>query len=196
MLITFLSHEYSLRSVAFSSLLQLIPILPSIDLFASKSNAKLDRYCSWFYDPLAFKINTFSFSWPDACYLFPPINLISKCLKKIIIDNVKFALLITPAWPGLLSLPIILLNLCGNPIFIPHDHLEGSYPTRYPFPMMAWIISSVPARTKVYQLQLPTPSSKALLPPLSAPTLEFGQSFVNMLMKRGPYSNISVNLNR
>ena len=57
----FLSHEYSLSSVAFSSLLQLVHILPSIDLFASNSNAKLDMYCSWSYDPLASKLMPFYF---------------------------------------------------------------------------------------------------------------------------------------
>lgn len=179
------ANEYSISHTAFSKILPLISSTLTIDLFASRLNAKLAKYCSWKPDPFAYKINSFAFTWPNNCYMFPPINLISKCVHKLITDNVKDALLITPAWPGLASLPIILSKLINDPIFIPHEHLEGEFPTRHPFNMIAWNISSSPAQIQAYQSEPQNHSSKALLLQPLTHIEEHGNNFINSLVKNG-----------
>ena len=91
------SHEYSLGKDSFDSIISLFNFRPSIDLFATRHNFKVEKFVSWQFDHLAYKTNAFSFQWPNNSYLFPPINLISKCIQKIINDKLENALLITPA---------------------------------------------------------------------------------------------------
>lgn len=181
----FSSNEYSISSFAFTKLLSLLPFSPSMDLFASRLNAKLNKYCSWKHDPFAFQVNAFTFTWPNCTYMFPPINLIPKCINKFINDDVQYSILITPAWSGLISLPLILSKLTNDPIFILHEHLEGPLPTRHPFNLMAWIISNNPALILAYQQKLQNLSSKAFLPPPSPPIVDHGNDFTRSLIKIG-----------
>lgn len=179
------SNEYSLNMQAFCSLISKINFIPTIDLFASSSNHKLARYASWSYDPLAVQSNAFSFKWDTNIYLFPPINLITNCLQKIVSDKVHNALLITPAWPGLVSISTIYSLMSNNPIFISREYLEGPLPTRRPFNLMAWTISSVPAKLEAYQKQRLLTLHKALKDPPCLPTYEVGENFIHSLLKEG-----------
>lgn len=44
---------------------------PSVDLFASRENAKVEKYCSWRADLGAWQIDAFSFPWVnDFFYIF------------------------------------------------------------------------------------------------------------------------------
>ena len=56
---------------------------PDIDLFASRLNHKVPKYCSWKPDPYAFAIDAFSIDWTDfnLVYIFSPTSLITKVLK-------------------------------------------------------------------------------------------------------------------
>ena len=56
---------------------------PQIDLFASRINYKVPKYCSWKPDPSAFAINAFSVDWSDfdLIYVFPPFSLIPRALQ-------------------------------------------------------------------------------------------------------------------
>ena len=51
-------------------------------------------------------------------------------------------MIITPAWPGLSTLPDIISLLFADPTFIPFCCLEGQLPTCHQFNLMAWPISS------------------------------------------------------
>ena len=94
----------------------------------------MPKYISWKPDPYAWKIDAFSCQWPDKVYLFPPINLINKSIHKFIHDKVVYGVIITPAWPGLSTLPDIISLLFADPTFIPSCCLEGQLPT-YPPPI-------------------------------------------------------------
>ena len=73
--------------------------MPQIDLFASRLNKQLDKFCSWKPDPEACFIDAFSIDWSDfKCYLFPPFSLIGKCLKKLQMEQTT-AILVAPLWP-------------------------------------------------------------------------------------------------
>lgn len=141
-------HEYSLSPKAFREIADLIPFRVDLDLFATSSNNKLSKFVSLFNDPKASKIDAFSFAWPSNVYAFPPIPLIPRVISKLIRDEVKFCLLITPAWGNLSILPVLKNLLISNPIFINCNHLLGSRPTRHPFHLMAWPISSPCANKK------------------------------------------------
>ena len=178
-------HEYSITLDCFVSILSMINFSPTIDLFASRLTAKLSYYVSQFYDPFSTKINAFTFPWPNNVYLFPPINLISKVVNKLISDNVHNALLITPAWPGLLSLPTILNLLIDSPIFIPSVHLEGCLPIRHSLTLMAWPISTREQETKAYLKILQDASLKASPNLQSVHIKDTGNNLVTSLIERG-----------
>ena len=101
------NHEYHLSYDCFHQILHHFSYNPSIDLFASKENHKIQCYASQFVDPQSKFTDAFSSKWYGKVYLFPPINLISKTFHKFLSDKVDWALLITPCWPGLPDIPLI-----------------------------------------------------------------------------------------
>ena len=178
-------HEYSLSSQAFSKLGECVPHPLVIDLFASNLNHKLPKYVSLSQDDLAWKVDAFSFAWPSNIYFFPPIPLISRCVHKFLQDKVEFGVLVTPAWPAIPMLPLIINCLVANPILIPSSVVLGPLPTRHPFEVVAWPISSSIVAAKAYQGKLQKPSSKAYLPPHLTHTKGCGQGLVTGLWKLG-----------
>ena len=179
------SNDYYLYQSSFSHLISLLPFRPTIDLFATRVSTKLNKYVSWKYDPYAVKINAFSFTWTENSYLFPPIYLIDKCISKLISDNVDKALIITPAWQGLNSMPLIIQHLFHHPIFIPFEHIGGYQPTRYRFHLMAFPFSANPARRETYHQTLSRPCSRVFHKKHLLPTLGYGNALVSMLEKQG-----------
>ena len=71
---------------------------PDIDLFAARTNFLLPMYMSLYPDPSACAINAFYHSWNGFVYLFPPFNMISRVLQKLIQDRTPRALMIVPLW--------------------------------------------------------------------------------------------------
>ena len=178
-------HEYSLSQNAFDALTQLIPFDFSMDTFASNKNKKLPKFVSLANHPNAFRVNAFSFPWPNGVYMFPPIPLISKCLHKFVSDEVKFGLLITPAWPSIVKLPTIISLLFDDPILIPASHLEGCLLTRYPFNTMAWPLSTCSVRIEAYQLRLQRRCSAAFPQTPSKLIAGCGQPMLDGLRSKG-----------
>lgn len=73
---------------------------PSIDLFASRINAKCPIYMSWKRDPFAFNIDAFTVDWAQFYfYAFPPFALILKTLNKIVSDKAT-GIVVVPHWPS------------------------------------------------------------------------------------------------
>lgn len=177
--------EYYLNKDIFLHLLSQIKFSPSLDLFASRLSAQLPNYVSRFHDPFSRAINAFSFKWPDDIYVFPPINLVTKVVDKFIRDNVDNALLITPAWQGLVSLPKIMTLLIDYPIFISSVHLEGCVPTRRPLPLMAWPTSTNQQKRKAYRKILLSASSIASQNLPSHHTVDIGNNLASSLMRLG-----------
>lgn len=178
-------HEYYFSQTTFNNLMKLIPFELVTDIFASKFSNKLPKYVSLYADQSASHINAFSFSWPDNIYLFPPINLVSKVVNKIIADEVNLALLITPAWASVISLPIIMSMLISNPIFIPSSFLLGSIPTLHPFNLTAWPISANGAPIRNFRHQYTDRCSEVFPPQHCVHINANGQNFINLLNKRG-----------
>lgn len=178
-------HDYFISVDTFNLIISSIPFKPKFDLFASRLTFKLDSYASILPDPFASKVDAFSFKWNRNLYIFPPLPLIARVIQKIQLDQSENVLLITPAWPGLASIPIIISLLISNPIFIPSSLLLGQLPTRHPFNMMAWPISTNAESISSYLKKCAPP-----YPPVSRSlhylsTNDTGDSFVNMLNQGG-----------
>ena len=70
---------------------------PTVDLFASRLNKKLNRYVSWIPDPYCIEVDAFFFDWSEEFpYIYPPFNLLNRCVKKIWEDRVRRAIFIFP----------------------------------------------------------------------------------------------------
>ena len=73
---------------------------PSIDLFASRLNNKLDRYAAWHVDPGAVWIDSFAENWSNEFfYAFPPFCVIARAVQKCIQDEAE-GILVVPDWPS------------------------------------------------------------------------------------------------
>ena len=75
---------------------------PQIDLFASRINHKVTKYCSWQPDPAAYAINAFSVDWSDfeLIYIFCPFSLITRALKYLQEQPKRpHCLFVAPYWP-------------------------------------------------------------------------------------------------
>ena len=74
---------------------------PSVDLFASRLNAKLPCYVSWKKDPKAWQTNAFALNWSELKmpYIFPPFRLVGRVIQKLREDEAS-AILVAPDWPG------------------------------------------------------------------------------------------------
>lgn len=73
---------------------------PEIDLFASRNNTKISKFCSWKRDPEASAIDAFTLDWKNLkFYAFPPFSVVLKALQKIRNDG-ACGILVVPNWPS------------------------------------------------------------------------------------------------
>lgn len=178
-------HDYSIPFPVFNKISEALNFFPKIDLFASRLSSKLPRYYSYKADPYASGINAFLNPWPDHVYMFPPINIISMVLKKFYSEKVSKGLLVTPAWPGLPDIPVITDSLIADPILIPGHLLQGERPTRYEFPLVAWLISTESTLQQAYHSLRARRCSTASQSALCRPTSSTGLSSMSGLMNLG-----------
>ena len=89
---------------------------PSMDMFASRQSHVTTRYCSWYPDSQAVARDAFSMmKWPETCYCFPPVPMISLMLDKIQQDRVQ-AIIVVPKWPVSVWWPRVLEMLLDGPV--------------------------------------------------------------------------------
>ena len=128
---------------------------PEIDLFASRLNKQLPKYCSWKPDPGAWAVDAMAVDWSDCYfYAFPPFNMIGRVLQKIEFEHAT-GILIVPYWPTqhwfskftqlCINVPSILFSREATPP-LSHpwrDTVELPQKTR----LLAALISGKPSRT-------------------------------------------------
>lgn len=117
------NSEFELNNTSFSRIIKVFGS-PDIDLFASRINAKCDRYISWGPDPDSFCVDAFTIDWQGFFfYAFPPFSLIDKVLQKIKDDRAT-GILVVPDWPTQHWYPLFFNLLLEKPIrFSPEDNL-------------------------------------------------------------------------
>lgn len=89
--------EFSLDNSAFVDITLALG-KPKIDLFATYSNTKCEKFVSWLPDPESVAVDAFTLNWRGLdAYIFPPFSLMSKILSKIESDHAT-CLVIYPIW--------------------------------------------------------------------------------------------------
>ena len=104
--------EWSLNSNTFNLIVDKLG-KPNVDLFASRLNNKCEAYFSWEPDPQATNVDAFSVDWSQfsLCYAFPPFNLITKVIRKMVHDQAEL-LLVAPKWTTQVWFPMIETYIC------------------------------------------------------------------------------------
>ena len=138
--------------------------IPAVDLFASRTNHKVLKYVSWHPDPGSFAVDAFTISWGGFfSYSFPPFSLITRTLKKIMVERAD-AILIVPLWPTQCWYPMALNLLVDHPlvfratlqnIFLPHKPLLP-HPLSPNLHFMALKLSGDSLKNSNYKLRLRT----------------------------------------
>ena len=87
--------EWALRGDLFKIMCKIFGE-PTIDLFASRLNHKVPRYCSWEPDPGAVFIDSFMYNWgtETLIYAFPPFSVIHMVVRKLIQDKAETSALV------------------------------------------------------------------------------------------------------
>ncbi|XP_053163946.1 uncharacterized protein LOC128350176 [Hemicordylus capensis] len=94
---------------------------PQIDLFAYPQNAKIQRFYSRFPTLGAVETDALSVPWPPCLlYAFPPVPLLSRCLRKLRGSRASL-ILIAPFWPRGPWFSEIVDLAVGHPLRLP-DH--------------------------------------------------------------------------
>ena len=67
--------EWSLDRTATNRIFKAFNLVPSVDLFATRMNTKVEKFVSWKSDPLASCVDTFAHQFNDELfYAFPPFS--------------------------------------------------------------------------------------------------------------------------
>jgi hypothetical protein len=97
--------DYSLKSDVYRNALQMLQIEPTIDLFAHVQNYKCPGYAALpnlaqGLSKGAAVMDAFTIDWRrETPYIFPPVQIIDRVLRRIQDDKVT-AVLVLPEWPG------------------------------------------------------------------------------------------------
>lgn len=134
---------------------------PSLDLFASRLNAQVERYVSWKPDPSAEAVDAFTIDWHNEYfYAFPPFSLITKCLNKIETDRAE-GIMIIPNWPTQPWFSRMLDLLVAEPLIFPNRRdvlvqpTTGEYhPLHNHLCLLACRLSGNQSRVQDYQRRL------------------------------------------
>lgn len=111
--------EWSLQPDVFAKLISLLKVTPTIDLFASRLNKKVERFVSWRPEPAAIAVDAFQISWgEEISYVFPPFCLLAKCLHKVECDRAR-AIIIAPWWPTQPWFAHLTHLICCRPVRLP-----------------------------------------------------------------------------
>ncbi|XP_063289505.1 uncharacterized protein LOC134573649 [Pelobates fuscus] len=134
----------------------------SMDLFASRLNTQLPKFCSWRPDPEAVATDAFLQDWSEGrAYAFPPFNLIARCLAHL--RRFKSSLvLITPCWRSQPWFPHLLEMAIDYPRLLPEHPSLLTNPDGENHPLveqgllrlMAWLLSGDPGRSRRFRTRL------------------------------------------
>ena len=92
--------EWQLNPKCFDQIIKDFETTPKIDLFASRLNKQVKKFCSYRPDPECILVNAFTVNWEGLIfYAFPPFNCISKVFQKIYFDQAH-GILVVPDWPN------------------------------------------------------------------------------------------------
>jgi len=128
-------------------------------MFAAAWNAQLPRFYSRNSQPGAEAVDAFSTNWrTKRCYLFPPFNLIQRCLAKIQREQAT-TILVCPYWNSRPWFPVLLEMAVDIPLVIlpRKDLLQASDETTHPlcqdrsFLLSVWKLSGMAIEAREFR---------------------------------------------
>ena len=154
------SGEWALSQNVFENLSDIFKVTPTIDLFATRINFKINRFVSWFPDPQATLTDTFLHSFPNELfYAYPPINCVQRFLQKVELEQME-GIVVLPCWstqPYFSALTKLLIDfpilIRWRPQVITHPQVE-QHPLGKRLRLMACLISSKSSKIKAFRMQL------------------------------------------
>ena len=156
--------EWSVTDEVFNQILKVFALGPTIDLFASRVNAKLPAYVSWKADPFARYVDAFTLNWAShTFYAFPPFVLVSRCLSKVRGDGAT-GILIVPMWPTQSYFASLLSMLVDMPRYFKATRKALTNPLlgeqRHPLQVTLLVcrVSGNPLLSMEFRHKLPTSS--------------------------------------
>ena len=159
------SSDWTLCTLIFSKICQILGKKPEIDLFASRLSNQLPSYYSWKSDPNSHGTGALQQKRYDkSLYAFPPFALIYKVLKKVEEEKVPSLIIVIPTWQTQKWYPELLRLSVRNPIILPlkGDLLKDPQNQQYPLiqnrtmQLAVWVISGSIWLRKEYQKGLQT----------------------------------------
>ena len=108
--------DFSLRTEIFEAISKRW-FLPEIDLFASQECHKIPRFVSW--KPCE-GVTTDALnmtSWPNKCYMFPPVPLLLKTVARLMEEEVE-GIVIAPNWPNALWYTMLMEMTVEGPLLL------------------------------------------------------------------------------
>ena len=128
---------------------------PSVDLFATGLNFRLQAFVSPFPDPLAVAVDAFLFDWSHLeLYAFPPTAVLRRVINKLLSAQGTFLTLIAPFWPRQEWFPDLLRLSVDTPRLLPQrpDLLRQPHFHRFHHGLQwlrltAWRLSNVSSAT-------------------------------------------------
>ena len=148
--------EWMLNEEIFQTLTEKWGV-PDIDLFATKSNSQLPKYCSWKPDPDCEFVNAFSVNWSNLfCYAFPPFSLMGRVVQKIRQDRAD-CVVVAPMWPTQSWFSVLLQMLIDHPVILPKteklltiNYTNKLHPLRDKLKLMACIVSGNRTKSETF----------------------------------------------
>ena len=115
-----MSHwEIMLDREMFSAILEHFNLQPMLDVFTSQSTAQLSRFMSWERDPQAVGQDAMIQPWDPVSYLFPPVPLLPKVIRRIKDQGIR-AILVCPRWPSALWWGLMTEMMMEPPLKLPY----------------------------------------------------------------------------
>ena len=111
--------RFMLDRAVFRSILDYFSLHPTLDAFACRYSAQLPRYMSWHRDQQAVAQDALLSPWDPVTYLFPPVPLLPKVIRRIRDQKIR-AILICPQWPTALWWGLLLEMMVEPPMLLPH----------------------------------------------------------------------------
>ncbi|XP_073438898.1 uncharacterized protein [Dendrobates tinctorius] len=111
--------EWSLHQDVFRQICQLWGT-PDVNVLASQQNRRVQQFVSRYRDPLTIGVDALVIPWTQfrLPYLFPPLPLLPRLVKKIKEEGVP-VILIAPYWPRRAWFAEIINLLAGTPLRLP-----------------------------------------------------------------------------
>ena len=132
-----LGEEIRLNPSIFKSLCRILNFHPDLDLFATRYNTQLKRFCSPTHDLQATATNAMSIKWHHNAYAFPPLKMIPSLLTKIERDQARL-LVVLPLTPSSKWWPLMLSMVASDPIHIQQGKATFQTPNKYLQPLKQW----------------------------------------------------------